>query len=446
MTHGLEGAVTPQACPSARALVAAVRGGETTARANVEAALERVAANETLIGAFEVLEKSWALEAAALQDRGGARGLLAGVPIGVKDVMDTADLPTANGCRHLKDRRPVADATVVTRLRKAGAIVLGKTVTTECAYYTPGKTRNPYDLARTPGGSSSGSAAAVAAGMVPLALGTQTAGSIIRPAAFCGVWGLKPSHGLIPRTGVLMLSHTLDHVGAFAATIEDVARAIDLMAGEDGEDLASASQRPSRLEAALGLPLDRPRLGFAPSFAWPEMEGGAAARFEALAKSLGAEPIDMGPLFADSFRVHRTIMACEMAHHLWPIYREGGMAVSEPLRAFLVEGRGIDAEAYLEALDRRVLMRAEADRLFSRFDAVITPAAPGEAPFGLGHTGSRLFCLLWSLLGVPAINVPGLKGDAGLPLGVQVVGRYGSDAETLRASAWIGRALAETAA
>lgn len=446
MTHGLEGALTPQACPSVRALIASLRRGDTTARANVEAALERVAANESLVGAFEVLDGRCALEAAELQDSGGSRGLLAGVPIGVKDVMDTADLPTAYGCRHLKDRRAASDATVVGRLREAGAIVLGKTVTTECAYYTPGKTRNPHDPARTPGGSSSGSAAAVAAGMVPVALGTQTAGSIIRPAAFCGVWGLKPSHGLVPRTGVLMLSHTLDHVGAFAATVEDVARTIDLMAGDDGADLASVQRQPSRLEAALALPLDRPRLGFAPSFAWPEMEQGAAIRFEALATSLGAETIDMGALFADSFRVHRTIMAREMAHYLGPIGREGGTEVSEPLRAFLAEGRGIDAEAYFEALDQRVLMRAAADRMLGRYDAVITPAAPGEAPLGLGHTGSRLFCLLWSLLGVPAINVPGLKGDAGLPLGVQVVGRYGSDAETLRASAWIGRKLAETVA
>lgn len=446
MTHGVHRRIRAAACPSARLLAAQVRRGETSARAAIDAAIERVQAFEETLGAFAHFDSALARASADACDGAAPRGPLAGVPIGVKDVMDTFDLPTANGCRHLSMRRPNADATVVARLRRAGAIVLGKTTTTECAYYTPGKTRNPHDLERTPGGSSSGSGAAVAAGMVPIALGTQTAGSIIRPAAFCGVWGVKPSFGIVPRTGVLMLSHTLDHVGALGGTIDDVARTIDLMAGDDGLDPASFLQRPTRLEAALDLPLERPRLGFVSSFAWPEMEPGAAKHFEDLATSLGAKEIDMGPLFADSAAVHRAIMAREMAHHLWPIYREGGELVSEPLRAFLVEGRGIDAERYLEALDRRARMRAEADRLFAPFDGVLTPSAPGEAPLGLGHTGSRMFCLLWTLLGVPAVNVPGLTGDAGLPLGVQIVGRFGSDAETLRAGAWVGRAIVPSAA
>jgi len=426
----------------ARATADAVRRGKTTARDVVAAALRRVEAREAEVGAFETIEPALALAAADAVDRGDRRGLLAGVPVGIKDVIDTADLPTRFGCKHLRDRRPERDATVVSRLRRAGAIVLGKAVTTECAYYTAGKTRNPHDPERTPGGSSSGSAAAVGAGMVPIALGTQTAGSVIRPAAFCGVWGMKPSHGLIPRTGVLMLSHTLDHVGVLAAKVGDLARTIDILSGEDGEDMASALKAPSRLEAALALPLGRPRLGFVRTAPWPEMEPGAAARFEALTKMIGAEEIEPGAALAGVAEVHRTIMSREMSHHLWPIYLEGGLQISEPLRAFLVEGRGVDASRYLEALDRRARMRAALDRLLAPFDAVVTPAAPGEAPKGLGFTGSRSFCIFWSLMGVPAINVPGLKGDAGLPLGVQVVGRYGSDAETLRAAAWIGDAIA----
>jgi len=442
MTHGVHQRISVRPCPTARDVAAQIRRGETSARAVIDAAIERVQANEETLGAFAHFEPALVRAASDSCDRAGPHGLLAGVPIGVKDIMDTRDMPTAHGCRHLTARQPQADATVVARLRRAGAIVLGKTTTTECAYFTPAKTRNPHDLERTPGGSSSGSAAAVAAGMVPIALGTQTSGSIIRPAAFCGVWGVKPSFGLVPRTGVLMLSHTLDHVGALGGTIEDVARTIDVMSGDDGIDPACFLQRPTRLEAALDLPIERPRLGFARSFAWPEMEPGAAKRFEELATSLGATEIEMGPLFSDSAAVHRAIMAREMAHHLWPIYREGGELVSEPLRAFLVEGRSVDAEHYLEALDRRARMRAEADRLFAPFDAVLTPAAPGEAPLGLGFTGSRMFCFLWTFLGVPAVNVPGLKGDAGLPLGVQIVGRFGSDAETLRAAAWVGRTIA----
>jgi Asp-tRNA(Asn)/Glu-tRNA(Gln) amidotransferase A subunit family amidase len=246
----------------------------------------------------------------------------------------------------------------------------------------------------------------------------------------------------VPRTGVLTLGHSLDHVGALAGSVEDMARTIDVMSGDDGEDVACFERKPSGLERALAAPLGRPRLGFAPSYAWPEMEPGAAARFEALAARLGATTIDMGPDFADAAAVHRCVMSHEMAHHLWPKYLDGGERLSSHLRAFLIEGRGVEAERYFDALQRIARMKVTAERLFRPFDAVITPAAPGEAPKGLAFTGSRAFCLLWTTLGLPAINVPGLTGDAGLPLGVQVVGAFGSDAETLRAAAWTGTELA----
>ncbi len=433
--------VTPSTCPSAAETAQAVRAGTLTARAATEAALARIAAHEAEVLAFEYLDAKLALASADALDAQMPKGPLAGVPIAVKDIIDTADMPTRNGCAHEFARQPSADATVVKRLRRAGALVLGKTTTTECAYYHPTKTRNPHDLARTPGGSSSGSAAALGSGMVPIALGTQTAGSIIRPAAFCGVWGMKPSFGLVPRTGVLTLGHSIDHVGTLAGRIEDLARTIDLMAGDDGLDPASFGARPSRLEHALTMKLDRPRLGFARSFAWPEMEPGAAARFEALAKRLGAVELDLGADFAEVMAPHRCIMAREMAHHLWPKYLAGGERLSQPLRALLIEGRGIGAERYFEALDQIARLKAIANRLLSPFDGVITPAAPGEAPLGLGFTGSRAFCFLWTVLGVPAVNVPGLRGDAGLPLGVQVVGAFGTDAQTLRAAAWVGREL-----
>jgi Asp-tRNA(Asn)/Glu-tRNA(Gln) amidotransferase A subunit family amidase len=435
------GRITPAGCPSAIETARAVLAGRETANQAVAAAIRRTVLNEAEVAAFEYLDTEIAFAAADELDRAGPSGRLAGVPIGVKDVFDTADMPTRNGCVHEFERRPGLDATVVARLKREGAIVLGKTTTTECAYYHPTKTRNPFDLGRTPGGSSSGSAAAVAAGMVPITLGSQTAGSVIRPAAFCGVWGMKPSFGLIPRTGVLTLGHSLDHVGALAGSIEDVARAIDVMSGDDGQDPASFGRASSRLEHALSTPLDKPRLAFVRSFAWPEMEPAAARRFEALAASVGATELDMGPGFADAFAVHRSIMSREMAHHLWSKYLDGGERLSQPLRQFLIEGRSIGAERYLAALDSAARMKVAVERLFRPYDGVITPAAPGEAPLGLGHTGSRAFCLLWTMLGVPAVNVPGLKGEAGLPLGVQVVGAFNTDAETLRAAAWAGRAI-----
>lgn len=436
------GHITPAPCPSAIETARAVSAGQETAHHAVAAAIRRTFPNEAEVAAFEFLDTEVAFAAADALDRAGPSGRLAGVPIGVKDVFDTADMPTRNGCIHEYERRPEIDATVVARLRRQGAIVFGKTTTTECAYYHPTKTRNPLDLGRTPGGSSSGSAAAIAAGMVPVALGSQTAGSIIRPAAYCGVWGMKPSFGLIPRTGVLTLGHSLDHVGTLAGSIEDVARVIDVMSGDDGHDPASFGRAPSRLEHALSVPLDKPRLAFVRSFAWPEIEPDTARRFEALAASVGAIELDMGPSFADAFAAHRCIMSCEMAYHLWSKYLDGGDLVSQPLRRFLIEGRSIGAERYLAALDSAARMKVAVERLLRPYDGVITPAATSEAPLGLGHTGSRAFCLLWTMLGVPAVQVPGLKGEAGLPLGVQVVGAFNTDAETLRTAAWVSRAIA----
>jgi Asp-tRNA(Asn)/Glu-tRNA(Gln) amidotransferase A subunit family amidase len=448
MTKASSGArrVESAAVPSGHDIARAVQAGSMTAHQAVADALERVSVAEPDVQAFEYLDAKAAIAEADRGDAMSRKGTLAGVPIGVKDIIDTGDMPTRNGCVHEFERRPLVDAVVVQRLRAAGAVPLGKTTTTECAFYHPTKTRNPHDLARTPGGSSSGSAAAIAAGMVPIALGSQTAGSIVRPAAFCGVWGMKPSFGLVPRTGVLMLGHSLDHVGALAGSAKDLARTIDVMSGDDGIDLATWGKQPIRLEHALTYPLERPRLGFAPSFAWLEMGPDAAARFEALANRLGAETIDMGPDFEAAAAIHRCVMSHEMSHHLWQKYLDGGERLSAHLRAFLIEGRGVEASRYFDALQRIEHMKRKAEKLFRPFDAIITPAAPGEAPEGLAFTGSRAFCLLWTVLGLPAINVPGLKGEWGLPLGVQVVGAFGTDVQTLRAAAWLAEELSTASA
>ncbi len=441
VTGNSSGGVQPAICPSASEIATAVRGRSATAEQTVRAALTRVEANEPRVEAWEHLDPRLALEAARRLDRDGANGPLAGVPVGVKDIIDTADQPTANGTIADASRRPTDDATAVARLRRAGAIILGKTVTTELACGASNKTRNPRDLSRTPGGSSSGSAAAIAAGMVPLAVGSQTAGSVIRPGAFCGAWAMKPSYGLIPRTGMLALSHTLDHVGVFGRSAQDLALGIDATSGDDGRDEASAGQLPSRLSAALKEPLGRPRLAFLRTFAWPEMEPACAERFESLAARLGAAPIELGEAFDRAYPVHQTVMFREFSHYLWHYYARDSGRLSDMLRDRLLRGRGIGADAYLTSLAELHRLRARFAGALKGYDAAITPATPGEAPQGLAGTGSRMFCLLWTALGVPAVNVPGLVGATGLPLGLQVIGLRGTDAETLRAAHWIGREL-----
>ena len=429
-------------CPPAAEIAANVRAGRESAAAACAAALERIGKTESRVHAWAHLDAAQALEQAQAIDNEGAEGALAGVPVAVKDIIDTADQPTENGTPLDAGRRPDADATVVRRLRAAGALILGKTVTTELACGAANETRNPHALAHTPGGSSSGSAATVAAGGVPLALGTQTAGSVVRPAAFCGVWGMKPSFGTIPRTGVTKLCRTLDHIGVLAGSVGDVALGIDTLSGDDGLDQASAGRAPTRLAAALALPLGQPRLAFIQQPGWEEMEPEAATAFEAAAAELGAEPLTLDSHFADAGAVHLGIMRREVAHAFAPYLARGEAALSDIVREHIDGGRAIDAEAYLSLLDEADAMRRAFERAMRPYDAALTPAAPGGAPAGLDFTGSRTQTMLWTMLGVPAINVPALAVD-GLPLGFQVVGRFGADATTLRAAAWCAARLQE---
>ena len=429
-------------CPSALEIAAEVRAGRQSASAACAAALDRIAETEPAVHAWHHLDAAEAAARARAMDEAGPRGALAGVPVAVKDIIDTANQPTENGTALDEGRRPSADATVVRRLRAAGALILGKTVTTELACGAANATRNPHALSRTPGGSSSGSAATLAAGGVPLALGTQTAGSVVRPAAFCCVWGMKPSFGTIPRTGVTRLSRTLDHVGVLAGSAEDVALGIDAISGDDGEDLASAGRAPTRLAAALALPLGQPRLAFIRQPAWEEVEPGAAAVYEAAAADLGAESLTLGSLFDEAAVVHLGIMRREVAHALAPWYQRGRLELSDTIRTHIEAGREIDADAYLALLDSADAMRRAFEHAMRPYDAALTPAAPGAAPEGLAFTGSRAQTMLWTMLGVPAANVPVLSVD-GLPLGLQVVGRFGADATTLRAAAWCAGRLQE---
>ena len=443
-TTGTRGSATLDlpTCPRAAEIAANVRTGRESAREACAAALARIAETESSVRAWHHLDGAQALERAQTIDDAGPQGALAGVPVAVKDIIDTADQPTENGTPLDAGRRPGADATVVRRLRAAGALILGKTVTTELACGAARATRNPHALAHTPGGSSSGSAATVAAGGVPLALGTQTAGSVVRPAAFCGVWGMKPSFGTIPRTGVTRLSRTLDHVGLLAGSAQDVALGIDAISGDDGLDQASAGQAPTRLVAALALPLGQPRLAFIRQPAWEEVGADAAAAYEAGAVELGAEPLTLGSPFDQAAPVHLGIMRREVAHAFASWLTRGEADLSDIVRTHIAGGREIDADAYLSLLDEADGMRRAFEHALRPYDAALTPAAPGGAPEGLDFTGSRSQTMLWTMLGVPAVNVP-ILSVGGLPLGLQVVGRFGADATTLRAAAWCGARLQE---
>ena len=433
-----------QTCTLAIDMAAAVRSGASSAADQVEAAKTRIDVNEEQIRAWKHLDWQLAGAQAKAIDERAHQGALAGVPVGIKDIIDTCDQPSENGTAADLGRTPEVDATPVSRLRQAGAVILGKTVTTECACGASNETRNPHNLAHTPGGSSSGSAAAVAAGMVPLALGTQTAGSVIRPAAFCGVWGMIPSLGTIPCTGTLKLSETLDHIGMFANSAQDLALGVDAISGEDGIDPTAVGVAPTRLRTDLARPLARPRLAFLRGPTWDEVTPDCAKRYEELVASLGAEPVEMGAEFADIVEAHQTVMFAEIGHNMWPLYERAGTKLSEMMRGRLVKGRAIGAEDYLSMRARIYAMRMAFGHVMADYDAAITAPAPGEAPHGLQSTGSRMQTLAWTTLGVPAVNVPGMVGPNGLPIGVQVVGRRGEDGAVLRAAAWLGQHISST--
>lgn len=420
-----------------------IAGGHTSSEEYTGACLDRIAAVEDKVHAFAHLDPDDALaQARALDERrrsGLAIGPLHGVPVAIKDIFDTADFPTECGSPLLKGRRPMRDSTAVSRLRTAGAVIIGKTVTTEFAFFSPGPTRNPHDLARTPGGSSSGSAAAVAAGMVPLAIGSQTNGSVIRPAGYCGVYGVKPTHGLISRAGALILSKALDHVGVFARTLADAAMILEVLAGYDQNDTDTRPvAAPHFLETLAEQPPLPPRFAFIRTPVWDKTDAETRAAFEALAARLGdsVTPIDLPESFAAAWDDQRVIMATDMAHNLGTVVERGGDASSQVLRDLLAEGRGVSAVRYLVARDTAARYAAGIAEIFKEYDAILTPATTGVAPVGM-PTGNPAFCTLWTLTGLPAVSLPLLTGEGGLPLGVQLVGERGDDARLFRTANWL---------
>ena len=428
------------ACDAARA----IRDGAISSEQLVAACLARIREAEPQVEAWQFLDPDHALAQARARDldrsQGHPTGALHGIPVGIKDIIDTADMPTEDGTVLHAGRTPAHDAAVVAMLRAAGAVIMGKTVTTECAYFHPGKTRNPHHPEHTPGGSSSGSAAAVAAGMVPLALGTQTNGSVIRPAAFCGVYGFKPTHGLIPRNGILKLSRTLDHVGVFARSIGDVALLSEQLVGHDelDPDTRPRARIPFPDIASQPPPLP-PLFAFVKGPAWNRAEDETREAFAELVDELGDRVVEVElPETAQrALDWHGTIMDAEMAANLDLEWEKGRERLSERLRALLARGREVRALEYQQALARIPILNEGFGEIFERYDAILTPAAPGTAPKGLGATGDPAFCTLWTLLGTPALNLPLMRGSNGLPLGVQLVAQRGDDARLLRTARWL---------
>jgi Asp-tRNA(Asn)/Glu-tRNA(Gln) amidotransferase A subunit family amidase len=429
---------------------AGIRDGRLTAVELVADCIKRIDEVDGDIDAWAFLDREHALRQAEAADdhrkQGKPLGPLHGVPIGIKDIFDTGDMPTELGSPLWAGRTPRRDAAVVARLRSAGAVIMGKTVTTEYAYYTPGKTRNPHDPGRTPGGSSSGSAAAVASLMVPGAIGSQTNGSVIRPAAFCGVVGFKPTHGVIPRSGALLLSRTLDHVGVFARTVEDAALLAEILAGFDEEDPDTRPvARPPFVTVAASEPPLPPRFAFVRSPAWPHADPSTVAAFEELIGVLGeaVSEVELGQSFDGAVESHGIVMAVDMAHNLHRDYEKGSDKLSPTLRKIIERGRTLPAIDYTRAVAGVAPRNQALDAVFDEYDAILTPAAPGEAPRGLDSTGNPIFCSIWTYLGTPAVTLPLMQGENGMPLGVQLVARRGNDARLLRTARWLVQTCAQ---
>ena len=436
---------------SALRVAEAIREGELTSEELTEACLARIDEHEEQIGAWEHLDKEFALAQARNADlarqEGKALGPFHGIPVGIKDIIDTADFPTENGSPLHAGRQPTEDAAVVSLLKNAGAVIMGKTVTTEFAVYSPGKTKNPHDPNRTPGGSSSGSAASVASCMVPVAVGSQTNGSVIRPASFCGVCGYKPTHGTISRYGMLPQSRQIDHVGLFGRSVEDLAFLGDQLMVFDGRDPDMRHRAaPRLLEIAASEPPVTPRFEFVKTPVWDQADEDAQAAFEGLAAHLGEEVVEEVELpepFNSAIEWHQIILESNLARNFEMEYERGKEEISDLLRKMMERGQKYLAVDYTRAVEKVPVLNGLLGEMFERCDAILTPAAPGQAPLGLGATGNPVFCTIWTLCGTPAVTLPLMKGADGMPLGVQLVGPKGDDARLLRTARWLESRLGE---
>jgi len=418
----MSGAERLTASEAAARLAAGTLTAEALTRDCLERAKERAA-----VKAWVWLDPEQALAQARAADRAGRPGLLAGVPVGVKDVIDTIDMPTQHGSPIYRGNRPFADAACVALIRAAGGVILGKTVTTEFANRDPRETVHPLNPAHTPGGSSSGSAAAVADFQVPVGLGTQTGGSTIRPAAFCGVTGYKPSFGEFSRVGIKMQCHNLDTLGVICRSLEDVALMRAVLTAQDLQRIDRGSNAP--------------RIGLCRTPAWDRADGDTQALLERTAAKLaakGATVRDVEITPADILDHHRRIFEFEAARNYAHEYEVHGDKLSAALRdGLLTPGRTLPLSAYVEAIETAEEFRRNLDDLFGEFDVLLAPSAVGEAPEGLGSTGDARFNAIWTLAWTPCVTLPAGTGRKGLPLGIQLVGPRFGDEALLDAAAWV---------
>lgn len=430
--------------PSVMVLRDRLASGALDAITLVESYIARIEAREPVVGAWAWFDPDFArAQARALDARrraGHPLGRLHGLPVGLKDVIDTLRIPTENGCVLDAGRVPQRDAFVVERLKQEGAIIMGKTVTTELAFMHPGKTTNPHDPARTPGGSSQGSAAAVADGMVPLAIGTQTGGSVIRPASYCGVTGFKPTFGAISRRGILKQSPTLDTVGVFASDPAGAALLAEVLFGHDPEDAATHPEPAPALSAAVASkPPLAPVFGFVRPPGWEDADAQLREAFDELLGALDDQAFEMPlpSLFDHAAEQRRLINYAEMSYQYYPYFRGGRDRLGAVTREAIEEGNATLARDYLSARDLPKVMNAAIDEMLTRCDALLCPAAPGPAPEGLQSTGDSIFNGLWTFCGTPCVTLPLLTSQDGLPMGVQLVAARGNDARLMRTAQWL---------
>ena len=419
---------------SATDIVQAIRRGHTTCEAVARACLDHIAEREPVVQAWQYLDADAVIAQARALDRRGSSGPLHGVPFGVKDIIDTYDMPTAYGSPIYQGHHPASDAACVALARQAGGIVMGKTVTTEFANVFPGKTRHPHDPHRTPGGSSSGSAAAVSDGMVPLALGTQTTASTIRPASFCGIVGYRPTYGHLRCAGVKEAAGSFDTLGLMARSIADIALLRDVLLGDT----------PAPPPTAPGVP---PRIGFCRTALWSRLEPSTADLLEHAATCLAragarVEDVSLPGACEPILDMHRTIASFEFARnftyeiahhweHLSPALRQGRVR----------QGLACDFATYRAALAALERCRTALAALMAPYDVLLTASAAGEAPVGLESTGDASFCALWTAAHVPAMTLPVFTGPQGLPVGAQVIGKRHEDHALFATAQWVWQHL-----
>ena len=413
-----------------------IAAGEITAEALVRDCLARIEEREPGVGAWEFLDPELALEQARERDRSPSRGPLHGIPVGIKDIFETADMPTAYGSPIYKGNRPRADASAVALIRAAGAVIVGKTVTTEFAAPYPGKTVNPHNPAHTPGGSSSGSAAAVGDFMVPVALGSQTAGSLIRPAAFCGAIGYKPSYGTFNQAGMKPQAQALDTMGLIARSLDDI-------------ELFSAVLT-SRTPPTMGRLHERaPKIGVCRTHLWSEVEPSTVEAMEDAATRLAAAgasvaDFDLPATFAALTEAHFKVLMFECVRAMayeWNFHRE---QLSDMLQGILQAGEDCSYEDYITALELGEACRAQMPEIFKDLDVLLAPSAAGEAPVGLGSTGDIRHQTMWTFLHVPCVTLPTHVGRNGLPVGVLLVGPLRGDDTLLATARWVEERLGLT--